>query len=86
MPKAVADFLGYSIFFFSNENGEPMHIHVSKGAPSKNSAKFWIKKDDLEMAHNNAKIPSKDLKKIKAYIVENRAEIVETWVDFFHFM
>ena len=27
---------GYKIFFWSNENFEPIHIHISKGKPSKN--------------------------------------------------
>lgn len=34
MPKVLLDFLGYTFYFYSNENGEPIHIHVSKGKPS----------------------------------------------------
>lgn len=47
MPKALLDFLGYTFYFYSNENGEPIHIHVSKGKPSENSTKFWIKRDGV---------------------------------------
>lgn len=42
MPKALLDFLGYSFFFWSREDGEPPHIHVCKGKPKENAAKFWI--------------------------------------------
>jgi len=30
---------GYRFFFWSNENDEPAHIHVTKGG---NEAKFWL--------------------------------------------
>ena len=31
MPKVLQDFLGYAIYFWVNEQGEPPHVHVSKG-------------------------------------------------------
>ena len=33
--KALLDFMGYVFFFWSREDGEPPHVHVCKGAPSK---------------------------------------------------
>ena len=42
---------GYKIYFWSNENNEPIHVHVSKGQPTPNSTKtglqaavaaFWL--------------------------------------------
>jgi hypothetical protein len=30
---------GYSFYFFSNENNEPPHVHVSKGG---GKAKWWL--------------------------------------------
>ena len=51
VPKVLLDFLGYTFYFYSNENGEPIHIHVSKGRPSENSAKFWIKRDGVILEH-----------------------------------
>ena len=83
MPKALLDFLGYGFFFWSNENGEPPHIHVCKGAPSSNATKFWITKNGVELVHNKSKIPQKDLKKIVRYILENRADIFAAWFDYF---
>ena len=77
MPKVLLDFLGYTFYFYSNENGEPIHIHVSKGKPSNNSAKFWIKRNEI--------VPKSDLKKIQKYICANRAQIVNRWYEFFGF-
>ena len=34
--------LGYKVYFWSNENNEPIHVHISKGIPSKNAAKIWL--------------------------------------------
>ena len=36
----------YWVYFWSNENDplEPVHVHVSQGAPSANATKIWITK------------------------------------------
>ncbi len=86
MPKALLDFLGYSFFFWSIENAEPPHIHVCKGHPTENASKFWITKGGIELAHNKSQIPQKDLKKIGRYIMENRADILAAWFDYFNQM
>ncbi len=44
MPNLFS-YLGYVIYFWSNENNEPIHIHVSKGSPSANATKIWITKN-----------------------------------------
>ena len=82
MPKVLIDFLGYVFFFCSNEEGRP-HIHVCKGKPSHSSAKFWITSDGVVLAHNNAQIPSSDLKRLYAYIHQNRQRILAAWADHF---
>lgn len=33
MPNIFST-LGYHIYFWSNENNEPIHVHVSKGRPN----------------------------------------------------
>ncbi|MEG1621433.1 MAG: DUF4160 domain-containing protein [Oscillospiraceae bacterium] len=86
MPKALLDFLGYSFYFWSNENSEPPHIHVCKGAPQENSTKFWITQDGIEMVDNSSKIPSSDLKKIMRYILLNRSDILAAWFTHFGFL
>lgn len=38
-PKAFKNSIeGFTFYFFSNENSEPMHVHVRKGD---GMAKFW---------------------------------------------
>ena len=34
----------YWVYFWANENDplEPIHVHVSQGAPSSNATKIWI--------------------------------------------
>ena len=83
MPKAIKNFLGYSIYFYSNEGNEPIHVHVSKGGPSDNSTKFWIKRDEIVMENNNNSIPKNDLKKIVKYLNANRDRIVGSWYSYF---
>ena len=84
MPKALLDFMGYSFFFWPNENGEPPHIHVCKGKPSERSAKFWIRDDEIVMEHNGANISAKDLKKIQMYISLNKKDIIYEWFRHFN--
>lgn len=59
MPRVLLDFRGYVFYFYSREDGEPIHVHVSKGKQSENCAKFWIKRDGVELAHNNGRIPKR---------------------------
>ncbi len=33
---------GYKIYFWSNEKGEPIHVHISKGKPRPDATKVWI--------------------------------------------
>ena len=43
MPKLFT-VSGYTVYFWSNENGEPIHVHVSKGKPTPNATKIWLTK------------------------------------------
>jgi hypothetical protein len=83
MPKTLLDFMGYKFYFWAKEDGEPIHVHVSKGKQTKDATKFWIKRDGIELVHNKSQIPQKDLKLIQQYICANRAAIIEKWYDFF---
>ena len=83
MPKALIDFLGYAIYFWIADGKEPVHVHVSKGTPAQNGTKIWIKSDGVELAQNNSRIPSKDLKHLMNFINENRDELVLRWLEAF---
>ena len=70
----------YLVYFLSNEGEplEPVHVHVSKGKPDKNSTKIWITKSlNCIVCNNNSKIPNHVLNNL-IEIIENRAfEIVD---------
>lgn len=81
MPQ-VGRFLGYAIFFWSNENDEPIHVHVCKGRPHGDATKIWLEKEP-RLEHNKSDIPSKDLNRIMQWLSTNRALIMENWYDHF---
>lgn len=75
---------GYSVYFWSNENNEPIHIHISKGKPTGNSTKIWLTKGGGSIiANNKSNIPINDLKKIQKLINDNYFLILEKWKDYF---
>ncbi len=75
---------GYSIYFWSNENDEPIHVHVSKGKPTENSTKIWITKSGgCIIANNKSNIPTKELKEIKKLLSDNYFLIVSKWRKYF---
>ena len=87
MPKALLDFLGYKVYFWANEGEplEPVHVHVSKGKQTASSTKFWITRENIELANNNSNIPQNDLRKIQKYLWANRDTIIARWYQYFSF-
>ena len=72
------------MYFWSNENCEPIHIHISKGKPSSNSTKIWLTKaGGCVVANNNSKIPEKELREILEIISHNYFFIVSEWKTYF---
>ena len=78
MPQVFV-ILGYIVYFWSNENDEPIHVHVCKGSPQKDATKVWITEDGPVLEHNKSKIPKKDLKRILAWIAMNDELIIKKW-------
>lgn len=75
---------GYSVYFWSNEYNEPIHIHVSKGKPSGNSTKIWLTKSGgCIVANNKSNIPVNELRKIEELILDNYFLIVSRWKEYF---
>lgn len=71
---------GYKIYFWSNENNEPIHVHVSKGKPTKNSTKVWLTKAGGCIVENNSsRIPNNELSRILEIISLNYFQIVAKW-------
>ena len=74
----------YSIYFWSNENEEPIHVHISKGIPVSNSTKIWLTKSGgCIVANNNSKIPTKDLRELMEIVSDNYFLIIGKWKQHF---
>lgn len=83
MPT-LFEIYGYKIYFWSNEAGEPVHVHISKGKPNANATKIWLPPESNPvLAHNSSNIPEKDLKQILKIIALNRDSIIAQWYDYF---
>ncbi len=84
MPSIFESF-GYKIYFWSNENNEPIHVHVSKGTPTQNSTKVWLTQSGgCILANNKSQIPQNDLNKLLDIISRHYFLIVEKWKEFYH--
>ena len=76
----------YWVYFWANENKplEPVHVHVSQGAPSSTSTKIWITQaGKCLICNNNSEIPEKTLRNISHLIEARSSEVVEKWISFF---
>ena len=82
MPH-VDNVLGYNIFFWSKEKGEPPHVHICKGKPHSGATKIWIDYDEPRLEHNRSQIPSKDLKRLLQWVALNREMLITMWHDHF---
>ncbi len=61
MPQFIRA-AGYKIYFWSNEKGEPIHFHATKGDPDENDTKVWVLQNgSFKVAHNKGRISEKDL-------------------------
>lgn len=68
---------GFIFFFYSNENSEPMHIHVRKAS---GFAKFWIYPIELDCSKG---MKSNDISEAEVLIKENVELIKEKWYAVF---
>ena len=67
----------YRGFFYSNEGGEPAHIHVRSG---NKEAKLWL--HDMTVAIN-AGFPAHEIGDIIRHLKQNRDELVSAWNEHF---
>ncbi len=76
--------IGYKIYFWANEAGEPVHVHVSKGNPTMNSTKIWLTKAGSSiLANNKSKIPQNDLNKLLDIIAKHYFLIISKWKEYY---
>ena len=83
MPK-LFNVGGYVIFFWSNENDEPIHVHIAIGDPNPNATKIWLTKSGgCIVAHNRSRIPQSDLNELFEVILDNHSYICDEWKKHF---
>ena len=74
----------YVIYFWSNENGEPIHVHIAEVTPTAGATKVWLTKTGgCVIANNNSRIPQKDLTKLLELISAQFFMICAAWTDHF---
>lgn len=74
----------YKVFFWSNENNEPIHIHIGKGKPTPNATKIWITAaGGCIVANNGSKIPTKELNELIVIISAQYFLICNAWKEHF---
>ena len=74
----------YSIFFWSNEIGEPIHIHITSSHPSENSTKIWLTKNGgFILANNRSGIPQHDLNQLIDLLSVEYFYICSEWKKYF---
>ena len=75
---------GYRVFFWSNENNEPIHVHICKDKPSSNATKVWLtSKGKCVLAQNNSRIAVNELNELLEIISAQFFLICEEWKKHF---
>ncbi len=67
----------FRFFFYSNESGEPAHIHIQR---DKMLAKFWLTPVALA---SSTRFSPKELRKVEALVIENKDILLEAWNEYF---
>jgi hypothetical protein len=63
----------YRFFFYSNERGEPPHIHVRR---DRQLAKFWLEPVSLAESTN---FPAHELRQVELLVVAHQPEFLQAW-------
>ncbi len=76
--------IGYKIYFWSNENDEPIHVHISKGKLTQNSTKIWLTKaGGCIVANNKSQISEHELNKLLSIISKHYFLIISKWKEYY---
>ena len=74
----------YLVYFWSNENFEPIHIHIGKGKPTPNATKIWLTASGgCIVANNLGRIPQNELNEMLEIIAAQHFMICEEWKNHF---
>ena len=67
----------YRFYFYSNEHGEPAHIHIQR---ERMLAKFWLKP---VMIASSTRFQPQELRKLEALVTDNKIALLEAWNEYF---
>ena len=67
----------YRFFFYSNEKGEPPHVHIQR---DRMLAKFWLNPPILA---SSTRFSPQELRKLEALVNENCTTLLEAWNGYF---
>jgi hypothetical protein len=67
----------YRFFFYSNEMGEPPHIHVQS---ERKLAKFWLQPVALA---SSTRFAAHELNALNRLVEEHRDRLLEKWNEYF---
>ena len=74
----------YLIYFWSDENNEPIHVHIAKGKPGPNATKVWLTQaGKCIVANNHGRIPQSDLNELLDVISAQYFMICAKWREHF---
>lgn len=68
---------GFRFYFYSNENDEPIHIHIEK---AEGNAKFWLEPVNEEYSYG---FTASQKKEIKHIIHNNKQQLINSWNEYF---
>ena len=72
--------LGWRIFFYANEGGEPIHVHCRKGSME---CKYWLDKENFAVQEAYSyNMNSKDKREVKKILFEYFEFIETEWERF----
>ena len=77
MPT-VLEVSGYKFKFYSNENEEPAHVHVTKGD---GNAKIWLLPAPSEEYSYNFMI--RERRDIRRLVNQNYQTLIQAWNEYF---
>ena len=71
---------GWRLFFYSNENNEPIHIHCRK---ANSECKFWIDVENFDLlTAYSFNCNNRDFRDIRKIVFSNFDYIIEEWNKF----
>ena len=75
---------GYQISIWSNENGEPIHVHISKKKPSPNSTKLWLLSNGqfVQANPNDTRIKEADMRRIIKKLSPLAMIVKDQWIAY----